>query len=171
PLPHFDRRVEVPGRVRDLGEPGELSRGQKPTRVCFGEELVGFFPVSLSRSLPRPVEQLVAPFTHSNNLLGPKPVCEAEGYRGNGDRHALFFMKKARINGVELDFEVRGTGAPLLLISPVLADGFVPLLAEKDLADRYRLIAYHKRGWVGSTRTSGPVSVADHAADARALLD
>jgi pimeloyl-ACP methyl ester carboxylesterase len=80
-------------------------------------------------------------------------------------------MKKARINGIELDFEVRGSGAPLLLISPVLADGFVPLLAEKDLADRYRLIAYHKRGWVGSTRTSGPVSVAEHGADAAALLD
>jgi len=80
-------------------------------------------------------------------------------------------VRKAKINGLELEYEVRGSGEPLLLISPVLADGFVPLLAERELADRYRVIVYHKRGWVGSTRTPGPVTVADHAADAAALLD
>jgi pimeloyl-ACP methyl ester carboxylesterase len=30
---------------------------------------------------------------------------------------------------------------------------------------------YHKRGWVGSTHTPPPVSIADHAADAAALLE
>ena len=43
--------------------------------------------------------------------------------------------------------------------------------SEPALADRYQLIRYHKRGWVGSTHTPAPVSVADHAADAAALLD
>jgi 3-oxoadipate enol-lactonase len=80
-------------------------------------------------------------------------------------------MNKATINGVELEYEVQGSGEPLLLISPVLADGFVPLLAEPELADRYRVVVYHKRGWVGSTRTPGPVTVGEHAADAAALLD
>jgi len=80
-------------------------------------------------------------------------------------------MKTARINGVELEYQVTGSGEPLLLISPVLADGFVPLLAERSLADRHRIVVYHKRGWVNSTRTPGPVSVAEHAADAAALLD
>lgn len=80
-------------------------------------------------------------------------------------------MKKATVNGVELEYEVHGSGEPLLLISPVLADGFVPLLRERELAERYRLVMYHKRGWVGSTRTEGPVTVAEHAADAAALLD
>jgi len=80
-------------------------------------------------------------------------------------------MQKETINGLELEVEVTGSGEPLLLISSILADGFAPLLAERELTDRYRLIAYHKRGWVGSTRTPGPVSVADHAADAAALLD
>ena len=64
-----------------------------------------------------------------------------------------------------------GAGEPVLLISPVIADGFLPLVAEPALADRYQLIRYHKRGWVGSTHTPPPVSVADHAADAAALLD
>lgn len=80
-------------------------------------------------------------------------------------------MKKAKVNGVELEYEVSGSGEPVLLISPVLADGFLPLLSAPALAKRCSLITYHKRGWVGSTRTPPPVSIADHARDAAALLD
>lgn len=80
-------------------------------------------------------------------------------------------MKKARVNGVELEYEVNGSGEPVLLISPVLTDGFLPLLSEPALAERYSLITYHKRGWGGSTHTPPPVSIADHARDAAALLD
>jgi len=80
-------------------------------------------------------------------------------------------MQKAKVNGVELEYEVKGSGEPLLFISPVLADGFVLLASERALADRYRLILYHKRGWAGSTHTPAPVSVADHVADAAALLE
>ncbi|TDU79563.1 alpha/beta hydrolase [Streptomyces sp. KS 21] len=80
-------------------------------------------------------------------------------------------MDTATVNGIRLEHEIRGTGEPVLLISPVLADGFAPLLAEPALTERYRLVRYHKRGWGGSTHTPGPVAVADHAADAIALLD
>jgi pimeloyl-ACP methyl ester carboxylesterase len=80
-------------------------------------------------------------------------------------------MESANVNGVELEYEVIGAGEPVLLVSPVLADGFLPLVAEPALADRYQLVRYHKRGWVGSTHTPPPVSIADHAADAAALLD
>ena len=80
-------------------------------------------------------------------------------------------MKTADVNGVTLEYEVVGSGEPLLLISPVLADGFLPLVSEPALAERYQLIRYHKRGWVGSTHAPGPVSVADHVADAAALLE
>lgn len=80
-------------------------------------------------------------------------------------------MNIARVNGVELEYQTFGSGQPVLLISPILPDGFLPLVAERALADRCQLVVYHKRGWVGSTRTPGPVTVADHAADARALLD
>jgi pimeloyl-ACP methyl ester carboxylesterase len=66
---------------------------------------------------------------------------------------------------------VVGSGEPVLLISPVLADGFLPLQFEPALSEHYQLIRYHKRGWVGSTHTPPPVSVADHAADAAALVD
>jgi pimeloyl-ACP methyl ester carboxylesterase len=80
-------------------------------------------------------------------------------------------MDRAKVNGVELEYEVRGAGEPVLLIDMLIADCFVPLLAEPVLADRHQLIRYHKRGWVGSTHTPPPVSIAEHAADAAALLE
>src|SRR5918998_843318 len=80
-------------------------------------------------------------------------------------------MKRTQVNGIDLEYEVSGSGEPVLLISPVIADGFLPLLAQPALADRYQLIRYHKRGWVGSTHTAPPVSIGDHAADAAALLE
>ena len=80
-------------------------------------------------------------------------------------------MEIAEVNRVELEYQVVGSGEPVLLISPVLADGFLPLQAQPELTDRYRLIRYHKRGWAGSTHTPAPVTIEDHAADAAALLD
>lgn len=80
-------------------------------------------------------------------------------------------MESVSVNGVELEYEARGAGESVLLIDMLIADCFVPLLPEPALADRYQLIRYHKRGWVGSTHTPSPVSIGDHAADAAALLE
>ncbi len=80
-------------------------------------------------------------------------------------------MEIASVNRVDLEYETTGSGEPVLLISPVLADGFTPLVREPVLRDRYQLIRYHKRGWGGSTHVPGQASVADHVADALALLD
>jgi pimeloyl-ACP methyl ester carboxylesterase len=80
-------------------------------------------------------------------------------------------MESVTVNGVKLEYETIGSGEPVLLISPVLADGFVPLLAQPALADRHQLIRYHKRGWAGSTHTPPPVTIGDHARDAAALLE
>jgi pimeloyl-ACP methyl ester carboxylesterase len=75
------------------------------------------------------------------------------------------------VNGADLEYQVVGSGEPVLLISPVLPDGMLPLLLEPALADHFQLIRYHKRGWAGSTHTPPPVSIADHAADAASLLE
>ena len=80
-------------------------------------------------------------------------------------------MESVTVNGVDLEYEARGSGEPVLLISPVIADGFLPLMSEPALADHHLLIRYHKRGWAGSTHTPPPVSIGDHGADAAALLD
>lgn len=80
-------------------------------------------------------------------------------------------MEKARINGAELEYEVSGTGEPVVFIhGAFIADAFRPLLAEPSLAGRYRLILYHRRGYVGSSRASGTISVVQQATDCRALL-
>jgi pimeloyl-ACP methyl ester carboxylesterase len=80
-------------------------------------------------------------------------------------------MDHAHGNGVELEYEVRGAGEPVLLIDMLIADCFMPLLPEPALARGYELIRYHKRGWVGSTQTPPPMSIGEHAADAAALLE
>jgi pimeloyl-ACP methyl ester carboxylesterase len=80
-------------------------------------------------------------------------------------------MQTAHLNTVDLEYEIVGAGEPVLFISPVLADGFLPLLRHSVLVDQYQLIHYHRRGWVGSTHTPGPVSMHQHVTDLVALLD
>jgi pimeloyl-ACP methyl ester carboxylesterase len=80
-------------------------------------------------------------------------------------------MDKAVVDGITLEYEVSGTGEPVVLIhGALITDSFRPLLAEPSLARRYRLITYHRRGYMGSSHSAGPVSVARQAADCRALL-
>jgi pimeloyl-ACP methyl ester carboxylesterase len=80
-------------------------------------------------------------------------------------------MDRARLDGVELEYQAVGSGEAVLLIPPgPLADGFLPFLSEGPLADRYRLIQYHRRGQVGSSQATPPVSYAEQAADAAGLL-
>ena len=81
-------------------------------------------------------------------------------------------MDRAKLDGVELEYRVVGSGEPVLLIPPgPLADSFLPLLSEDALVDRYSLILYHRRGMVGSSHVTPPVSFAEQAADAARLLD
>ena len=80
-------------------------------------------------------------------------------------------MDRANINETQLEFEVRGSGEPVMLMHPgILADAFAPMLAESVLTDRYLLINYHRRGYAGSTRPDGSVSIAQQAEDCRALI-
>jgi pimeloyl-ACP methyl ester carboxylesterase len=82
-------------------------------------------------------------------------------------------MQLAQLGDITLEYELGGNpkGPPVLLISSILADGSLPFFGEAALTERYRLIRYHKRGWVGSTRTPGPVGVDDHVDDAARLLE
>ena len=82
-------------------------------------------------------------------------------------------MQLARLDGVDLEYDAVGSGEPLLLIHGglIAADSFVPLLGEPSLASRWRMIRYHRRGYVGSSRATAPFSIGQQAADARALLE
>ena len=80
-------------------------------------------------------------------------------------------MQRARVNGAELEFEVMGTGEPVLLIhGAFIAEAYAPLCAEPAVNSRYRLVRYHRRGYAGSSTVRAPFSLAEQAADCRALL-
>jgi pimeloyl-ACP methyl ester carboxylesterase len=80
-------------------------------------------------------------------------------------------MERAPIDGVELEYEVRGTGEPVVLMhAGVCADFFAPLLEQPALADRYSVVGYHRTGYAGSVRLPGWVSFAQQASHCRALM-
>ena len=80
-------------------------------------------------------------------------------------------MDRATLEGIELEFDIRGNGEPVVMIHPGhFADWFLPLLAEPVLADHYRLLTYHRVGCAGSSPVAGPVSLAQQGAHCRALL-
>jgi pimeloyl-ACP methyl ester carboxylesterase len=82
-------------------------------------------------------------------------------------------MEHAKVNGIELAYEVVGSGEPMLFIHGAhLADALKPLVAEPAL-ERFQRIRYHRRGLGGSTRLveTEPTSVAAQAEDAIGLLD
>ena len=81
-------------------------------------------------------------------------------------------MERARVNGVELEYELKGSGEPVLLIhGSHICRSFLPLLTQSALTERYTLIRYHRRGFLGSSPAHGLVSIQEQAADARALLE
>lgn len=80
-------------------------------------------------------------------------------------------MNTIRFMDTELQYEITGSGEPALLISTgPIADSFLPLTSQEALAGRYRLITYHQRRPGATAAAAGPVSFAQHAADAAALL-
>lgn len=73
--------------------------------------------------------------------------------------------------GATLNYEISGSGEPLLLIMGT--SGAIPLWAEMipRLAATHQVIAFDNRGLGGSDRGTGPISVASLAEDASALLE
>ena len=80
-------------------------------------------------------------------------------------------MERISVNGVELEFDSAGSGEPVVFIhGGGVADSYLALAVEPALRDHYRVIRYRRRGHAGSTPIDGPVSIAEHAQDCRALL-
>ena len=74
---------------------------------------------------------------------------------------------------VGLEYEVGGNqdGDVVLFMHAGTATAFVPMMHEPALADRYRLLRYHRRGFAGSDAFDGEPSIAVHVHDALALLE
>jgi pimeloyl-ACP methyl ester carboxylesterase len=80
-------------------------------------------------------------------------------------------MSRAHLDGVELEYEVRGVGEPVVLVhAGVFAGWYKPLLDEPSLAGRYRVLTYHRIGYAGSSRVAGSVSIAQQAAHLGSLM-
>jgi pimeloyl-ACP methyl ester carboxylesterase len=81
-------------------------------------------------------------------------------------------MEHLQIDDASIEYEIRGSGEPVLLIPlSLIIDGLGhPLFSQTELTAHYRLIHYHRRGWMGSTRGQAPLTIAHMAVDARALL-
>jgi pimeloyl-ACP methyl ester carboxylesterase len=80
-------------------------------------------------------------------------------------------LSRAVLDGIELEYEVRGAGEPVILAhAGVFAEWFKPLMNEPALTGRYRIVRYHRAGYAGSSRVAGRVSIADQAAHLRALM-
>lgn len=72
---------------------------------------------------------------------------------------------------VQIEYRVRGTGEPVVLIhAGLFADWFEPLFNDAALTDRYRVVTFHRVGYARSSRVKGAVSVARQAEHVRALM-
>jgi pimeloyl-ACP methyl ester carboxylesterase len=77
------------------------------------------------------------------------------------------------VNGTELEYELRGTGAgePVVLIHwGVAATWAEPLLGQPALTSRYQLLSYHRAGYAGSGPLHGPPAMALHAGHCHQLM-
>ena len=77
------------------------------------------------------------------STAGPTP-------RSTQDNTAMQ-MRRANLADVEVEYEERGAGEPVILVhAGVFADWFAPLMEEPALNSRYRLVRYHRVGYAGS---------------------
>jgi pimeloyl-ACP methyl ester carboxylesterase len=84
---------------------------------------------------------------------------------------ATYEMGRAAVDGLQLEYELRGRGEPVVLIHWGLCAAWAePLIDEPALADHFRLMSYHRAGFAGSDRIDGPVSMAAHAAHCARLM-
>ena len=75
------------------------------------------------------------------------------------------------VDGAVLEYEVVGTGDPVVLIhGALLAEAYAPLCAEPALTTHSRLVRYHRRGYAACARVTAPFSIAQQAADCLAVL-
>lgn len=79
-------------------------------------------------------------------------------------------MDQAKIDGVTLEYEMQGSGEPVVFIhGALMGDTYAPLMDEPSLKG-FRLIRYHRRGFAGSSPAADGLSIAGQAADCLALM-
>jgi len=80
-------------------------------------------------------------------------------------------MSTAKVDSIELYYEEKGSGDPLLLIMGLAADSTAWMFQVPDFAKRYRTVTFDNRGVGRSAKPPGPYTIHLMADDAAALLD
>jgi pimeloyl-ACP methyl ester carboxylesterase len=79
-------------------------------------------------------------------------------------------LRTVSVDGVELEFDERGSGEPVVLIhGSAVKDDLLPV-GNRLAVDGYEVIRYHRRGYGGSTPVDGPISVEDQSRDCVGLI-
>jgi pimeloyl-ACP methyl ester carboxylesterase len=80
-------------------------------------------------------------------------------------------MSVARVNGVELYYEMSGSGEPLVLVHGSWGDHHNWDAVVSPFADAFQVLSYDRRGHSDSERPAGQGSVFEDADDLAALID
>ncbi len=80
-------------------------------------------------------------------------------------------MGTAKVDSIELYYDEKGSGDPLLLIMGLAADSTAWMFQVPDFAKRYRTVTFDNRGVGRSSKPPGPYTIHLMADDAAALLD
>ncbi|MFF0388486.1 alpha/beta fold hydrolase [Kitasatospora sp. NPDC004615] len=80
-------------------------------------------------------------------------------------------MPLARVNGVGLYYELAGDGDPLVLVHGSWTDHVTWGAVVPDLAERYRVLAYDRRGHSQSERPAGQGTRTEDEQDLAALIE
>ena len=56
-------------------------------------------------------------------------------------------MERVQLNGADIEYHVRGSGAPVVFIhGAILSDGFVPVIEQSGIAENFQIVHYRRRG-------------------------
>jgi pimeloyl-ACP methyl ester carboxylesterase len=81
-------------------------------------------------------------------------------------------MERVQLNGADIEYEVRGSGAPVVFIhGSILSDGFVPVIEQTGIAENFQIVHYRRRGYAGSSRSVAGMTMQGWAGDCIALLN
>ncbi len=80
-------------------------------------------------------------------------------------------MPTVTVNGVKLNYLVRGEGPPIMLSHGLQSFGFIFTPILDHLAERFRVFALDKRGHGDSEKPPGPYRIQDFADDLLGFLD
>ena len=81
-------------------------------------------------------------------------------------------MERVQLNGADIEYEVRGSGVPVVFIhGSILSDGFVPVIEQTGIAENFQIVHYRRRGYAGSSRAVAGMTMQGWAGDCIALLN